>query len=29
MLDKTSERKAQSIAIGVLDWIKLAKTVLL
>ena len=29
MLDKTSERKAQSIATSVLDWIKLAKTVVL
>ena len=29
MLNKTSERKAQSLATSVLDWIKLAKTVVL
>ena len=29
MLDKTSERKAQSIATSVLDWIKLVETVVL
>ena len=29
MLNKTSERKAQSLATSVLDWIKLAITVVL